>query len=203
MEVSISFVRSHQELKNLKSELSPMENLIIILDSLAKEAQQYHRVTQYSSLPQNPVDLKINNIAINSKYALKSEKAFHSIAFRKYLQDKYHWSNSTIESVWWKPYHNSIMNLNSVERTIIFKLSHDRLPTIVREKKYYSYRTKHCNHRQGEHEDEDHILRCLSVNRSKSRQVWFNNISNYLSEAHTPPPVKNSILFHFTIGSNP
>jgi hypothetical protein len=140
MKVLISFVRSHQELRKLKSELSPVENLNIIADTLAKEARQYHRVTQYSSLPHNPVDFKINKTAINSKYALRSTKAYHSIAFRKYLQDKYNWSNSTIESIWWKPYHNSILNLNSMERTIIFNFIHDRLPTNVRDNKYYSFR---------------------------------------------------------------
>jgi hypothetical protein len=84
-----------------------------------------------------------------------------------------------------------------MERTIILKFIHDRLPTKVRDNRYYSFRTKHCNHCQGEHEDDDHIIRCLSINRSKSRQAWFNNISDYLSEDHTPPTVKNSILFHF------
>jgi ribonuclease HI len=58
--VSISHVRSHQELKKIKSALTHVETLNVITDSLAKEARTYHQVRQYSSLPQNPVDFKIN-----------------------------------------------------------------------------------------------------------------------------------------------
>jgi hypothetical protein len=63
--------------------------------------------------------------------------------------------------------------------------------------KYYSFRTKYCNHCQGENEDEDHILRCLSISRSKSQEAWLRYILEYLSEAHTPPSVKKSIIFYF------
>jgi hypothetical protein len=81
MTVSISVVRSHQELKKIKSELTHVETLNVIADSLAKEARKYPRVSQYKSLPQNPVDFRINKTMINSKYAIRSKKDFHSIAF--------------------------------------------------------------------------------------------------------------------------
>jgi hypothetical protein len=204
MIITISFVRSHQELIKIKKELTHIETLNIIADSLAKKARNYCRLSQYHSLPQNPVDFKINNIAINSKYALRSKKAFHSIAFRKYLQDKYSWSHTTIESIWWKAYHNSITNLNSAERAIIFKFIHDRLPTKSRSNKYYSYRSKHCDSCQSDTEDEDHILRCHSANRLQSRKAWYDAISDYLSAAHTPPFVKTSIVsnLHYWLESS-
>jgi hypothetical protein len=100
VKISISFVRSHQELKKLKLELSHVETFNFLADSLVKEARKYPRVSQYISVPQNPVDFKINNTTINAKYALRSTKAFHSIAFWQYLQNKHHWSHSTIESIW-------------------------------------------------------------------------------------------------------
>jgi hypothetical protein len=86
MPITVSFVRSHQELQKVKSELFHAENLNIIADSLAKKARKYKCTTQYQSLPQNPIDFDINNTTINAKYALMSTKAYHSIAFRKYLQ---------------------------------------------------------------------------------------------------------------------
>jgi SepF-like predicted cell division protein (DUF552 family) len=103
MIVTVSFVRSHQDLLKMKSELSHVENLNIKTNSLTRKARKHQRIIKYQSLPPNPIDFTINAITINSKYALQSSMAYHSIALCKYLQEKYSRSNKTIESVWWKP----------------------------------------------------------------------------------------------------
>jgi hypothetical protein len=193
--IKVLFVPSHQDLHKTKHELSHAETLNILADSLTKEARKYPKIIKYHSLPQNPIVFKTNDNMINSKYALRSRKAYHSIAFRKYLQDNYSWSHTTVESIWWKAYHNSIAKLSNSERAIILKFIHDRLPTKARDNKYYSFRIKHCNLCQGSSEDDDHILLCHSIHRSKSREEWFNAMYNYLSRSHTPTEVKTSILF--------
>jgi RNase H len=78
-EISINFVRSHQELKKLKSALSHIELMNVMADELTKSARKLKRKTHYTSLPQNPIDFTINDITINSKYSLRSKKAY--IAF--------------------------------------------------------------------------------------------------------------------------
>jgi hypothetical protein len=80
MTISITHVRSHQELKKVKSTLSHAEFLNTTADNLTKVARKFRRITTYTSLPQNPIDCTINNATINAKYALRSKKAYHSIS---------------------------------------------------------------------------------------------------------------------------
>jgi hypothetical protein len=84
--IKVSFVRSHQDLRKTKQELSHVEKLNLLADKLKKEARKYPRIIKYQSLPQNPIDFTINSTTINSKYALRSKKAYHSISFRKHTQ---------------------------------------------------------------------------------------------------------------------
>jgi phage terminase large subunit-like protein len=165
-------------------------------DCLTKKARKFKRKSTYMSLPQNPIDFTINDITINSKYALRSKKAFHSISLRSYFQDKHSWKNHTIDNIWWKTYHNSITKLNLPEKTIIYKFIHDRLPTRSRDHKYYNYRDKQCPLCQSDNEDEDHILRCFSIKRRKAREEWLKELSDYLSKNHTPIEVKQLLMKH-------
>jgi hypothetical protein len=191
--ISITHVRSHQELKKVQSALSHAEFLNSIADNLTKTARVHRRKSTYISLPQNPIDFTIHNIPINSKYALRSKKAYHSIYLRTYLKDKHNWSNKTIDSIWWKIYYNSLSKLSSPEKVIIYKFIHNRLPTKARDQKYYSFRNKACDHCQCDHENEDHILQCHSAKRKLCRDVWLNEINDYLSQNHTPMEVKQLI----------
>jgi hypothetical protein len=85
-QISIGFVRSHQELKKVKSELSHIELLNITADNLTKLARKYKSKATYTSLPKIPVDFTINDITINAKYALRSKKSYHSTHLRSYFQ---------------------------------------------------------------------------------------------------------------------
>jgi ribonuclease HI len=87
--ISVGLVRSHQEMRKVKSKLSHIEVLNIIADDLTKKARKYRLKSTNSSLHKNPIDFTINNVTINSKYALCSKKAFHSISLRSYLQEKH------------------------------------------------------------------------------------------------------------------
>ena len=78
-DISISFVRSHQELKKVKSQLSHEELMNVNADTLTKEAPKHKRITKYHTLPQNPITLIINKWVINSKYSHRSIIAYNSI----------------------------------------------------------------------------------------------------------------------------
>jgi ribonuclease HI len=194
LQIHISFVRSHQELCKLKSELSHVESLNVLADSLTKTARNLKRKITYNSLPNNPIDLTINNKTINSYYALRSKKAFHSIKLRDYLKGKHLWSDRIIDNIWWQIYHISVSNLSSHEKVVIFKFINNRLPTKARDNKYYNYRSKNCDQCQSDNEDEDHIILCRSFQRQKIRQEWMNALKNYLSEPHTPETIRNAII---------
>jgi hypothetical protein len=113
---------------------------------------------------------------------------------RSYFQQKYSWSNNTLDSIWWKPYYNSLSKLSFPEKVIIFKFINNKLPTNSRENKYYSFRGKHCTQCQCDKEDEDHILQCFSIKRQNARKYWLNAIASYLSQNHTPVGMKHIIL---------
>jgi hypothetical protein len=196
IQISILFVRSHQELKKAKSELSHPELMNILADELTRSARKIKRKTTYISLPKNPIDFTINNVTINSKYSLRSKKAYHSIPLREFFQQKYAWPNNIIDTIWWKPYYNSLSKLSFPERLIIYKFINDRLPTKARENKYYSYRDKQCSLCQCDKEDEDHIIQCFSVKRQTIRSEWLRELESYLSQNHTPLIVKRIILNH-------
>jgi ribonuclease HI len=197
IQISITFVRSHQELKKVKSALNHSEVLNIMADELTRSARKIKRVGKYTSLPQNPIDLTINNIIINSKYSLRSKKAYHSTHLRTYFQHKYAWPNKIIDSIWWKPYYNSLSKLSFPEKVIIYKFINDRLPTNARDHKYYSFRAKQCSQCQCDNEDDDHILKCFSIKRQNARREWLLELDCYLSQNHTPRDVKQIILKNF------
>jgi hypothetical protein len=46
-------------------------------------------------------------------------------------------------------------------------------------------------------EDENHILRCRILSRQKIRDKWRSEIINFLSEQHTPPPIRYAICHGF------
>jgi uncharacterized radical SAM superfamily protein len=52
--ISVGFVRSHQEMRKVKSKLSHIEVLNIIADDLTKKARKYRRKPTYNSVPQKP-----------------------------------------------------------------------------------------------------------------------------------------------------
>jgi hypothetical protein len=194
MIISISHVRSHQELKKAKSILSHAESMNIMADKLTKTARKYRQKRTYTSLPQNPIDFTINKSTINSKYALRSKKAYHSISLRSYLKEKTNWSDNTIDTIWWQIYYNSLSKLSSPEKVVIYKFINDRLPTKAREQKYYPYRTKHCSQCQCDNENEDHIIQCFSIRRKQARKTWLDELEDYLSQNHTPPEVKITMM---------
>jgi hypothetical protein len=194
VKITIEYVRSHQELKKVKSSLSHPEQMNIAADNLTKLARKFKRKTIYSSLPQNPVDFTIDNKTINSKYALRSKKAYHSMNLRDYFKHKHSWSNHTIDTIWWKPYYNSLSKLTAPEKLIIYKFINNRLPTKARENKYYSFRNKQCSQCQFDYEDENHIIKCFSIKRHTSRLEWLSELSTYLSNNHTPCSVKHIIM---------
>jgi ribonuclease HI len=193
LHIKVLFVRSHQELRKLKSELSHVEFLNVLADSLTKTARKLKRKTSYNSLPDNHIDLTINHKTINSYYATSSKKAFHSMKLREFLKSKYLWTDHIIDNIWWQIYNLSASSLNSHEQVIIFKFINNRLPTKACAIKYHTYRSHNCDQCQGDTEDDDHIILCRSIKRQKRRQAWMHEIKEYLLEPHTPALIRNAI----------
>lgn len=106
---------------------------------------------------------------------------------------KHKWKDHTIDRIWWKVYHQSLLSLEDFEETIIFKFIHDIMPTNKREHRRYEYKDQHCNQCQEPVEDEDHIIRCLSSKRKHMRKEWLQEVKVFLSQYHTPTSIKDVI----------
>ena len=201
--ISIQHVRSHQELIKQRAPLSHVELMNVLADQLSTKARQLKSEGQYISLPQNNIDLVINDDVINSKYATRSKVAFHSIPLRQYYQKKYQWTDKTIESIWWKVYFNSLSQYHVSDRLKIFKFINDRLPTKARDHRYYKYRPQYCGQCQCDFENEDHIIRCQSDARKQIRDEWLKEIETYLLQDHTPISVKHAIYDNLELWLDP
>ena len=201
--IIINQVRGHQELKKLRSELSHAELMNVLADDLSRKARKLKQEPMYTTLPQNNLDLILNGDVINSKYSIRTKVAYHSIPLRKYYQKKYKWSDKTIENIWWKSYFNSLANYNTTDRTKIFKFINDRWATKARDHKYYKFRPKFCGHCQGQLENEDHIIRCLSKRREEIRAEWLQEVETFLLNENTPILVKHAIYDNLELWLEP
>ena len=199
--VILKYVKGHQDLHKSKKTLTHKEKLNVMADILTKEAQYLQDKKDYIPLPTNNVNLILNQEYINSKYSPMTKKAYHSINFRQYLQQRHDWCDRTIESVWWKVYYKSWDKFIIPDKDRILKFIHDKLPTNKREHRRYDFKSSKCEQCKpdtadddtGEVEDEDHIIRCSSVDRKKLRQDWLLEIETFLQQDHTPENVRVAI----------
>jgi hypothetical protein len=104
--------------------------------------------------------------------------------------DKHNWNNSTINSICWQAYHQSLKKLTENEKRCIRKFIHNLWPTLYREQKYKTHPSSLCKKCRLYNEKEDHILRCRNPTRQHIRDKWRKEIEEYLSKSHTPPAVK-------------
>jgi hypothetical protein len=88
-----------------------------------------------------------------------------------YLQQRYQWDNTCIDTIDWQSYTQAISRFRS-RRIQITKLCNDLLPTARWVNRYDSLTTEHCFH-CGDPEDRDHIIRCSHDSRKKWRVTLF------------------------------
>jgi hypothetical protein len=200
--IVIRYVKAHQNKSKKKHKLDHFAKMNILADDLCKEARALPSQKQYYTFPQNKVDFSLNSNYINSKFAKTTTKAYHSMELCSYLQSKHHWSNATINKVWWNVYYKSSTKLSSNDRIRIIKFIHDKLPTNKRDHMKYKHHSEECAV-CSEKESEDHILHCKSETRKQIRSVWIAEMKHYLSSPHTHTDVKNAIMNELENWLNP
>ena len=190
--ISCRYVRGHQELKKLKTDLKHEEQLNIMADQFTKRARHLSNIKKYQSLPTNNVNIIVNNDVINSKYRQITTRCYHSIPLRSYLKKIYKWKDSTISSIWWKGYHKSMEKLDSTDKLRIKKFIHDRLPTKYRDNLYYKYKPAECSTCKCGVENEDHIMKCQTSARKDIRTTWLEEVKSFLNST-APDAVAKAI----------
>jgi hypothetical protein len=158
--ITIDHVRGHQDTVTNRRELTYEEIFNIEADALTHVARELPSVQEYNHLPTNNVKFKLNNKYINSHIPKMVNLAFHSIALRDYYAEKYNWTSSDIESIWWPVYFQSLAKLSDPDKLRIKKFVNNRWPTKYRDHKYYNRPTgsSYCLQCKLHSENEDHII---------------------------------------------
>lgn len=192
----IKHVRAHQDNKKQFFDLSRDAQLNVRADRLAAQVTSDNLIEiEYSVPPACRASLYINNHAITNKYRESLRRAHDSQALREYMQQKYLWSDTTVEDIWWNGHDRAIRRLSHADRQTIQKFNFHHLPTLRRERFKNSDIPDHCPHcNLNEIETDDHILLCTSTLRMKAKLHWDKIVSEYLSREHTPLVVKQAIM---------
>jgi Zn finger protein HypA/HybF involved in hydrogenase expression len=77
-----------------------------------------------------------------------------------YYENRYKWSQNTIQKVWWDAQRLALDCFGSDAKTSIQKFIHNRMACNEQEHKYYKYKSAVCHECKTEIEDECHILKC-------------------------------------------
>ena len=126
---SFSHVYGHQDIDTKLDKLPLDAQMNVEADALAEE---YYSKTVQSSpethlLPACPAMLVLNGITVSNTYKKHLIRACTEPHYIGYLQDKYDWSDSLIQSIAWK---SLSCGINRVQRPcLVTKICNDLLPT--------------------------------------------------------------------------
>ena len=105
----------------------------MISHKLSQEAKSMLDI-QYIPMTHNKIQLIINDHPVLANVCKTAKKYYHSIQARRFLQEKYYWSDTTIDNTWWNTHAKALRRL----------LLHDQ----IRTQKYIhnNCSTNHRNH---------------------------------------------------------
>lgn len=100
----------------------------------------------------------------------------------------------------------ALKRLSHADGQKIQKFNSNHLPPNNRRlSKFHSHINSACPCCNTRDESDDHIVWCNHGERLDAKQLWEQDLHHFLSEDHTPPPVRTAILvgFHHWIYNKP
>jgi hypothetical protein len=193
--IKIQYIPGHSDTKKDPINISFEDKLNIEAhrQCLAGRLTAY---ANYHPFPTSNSNFTISNQSVCANSGKIAIRCFHGIDARQFLQIKYNWLETTVNSIWWHPHATSLNKLTNNKRIQIQKFIHNRLPTKKREQYRHTFKCNYCPHCKSNKiiEDENHIIRCKYHTRKTIRHEWINEISTYLSQTFTPIYVKDAIV---------
>ena len=125
-------------------------------------------------------DLIINDEYITSNMKQNIRIAFGTGPMREYLQEKWKWTDATIEDIDWEAHGRALQRLPNSSRIATTKMIHRWLPTSSRQHELSN--GKHpascpiCNH---EKEDQQHFLSCSHEKYNDVSKKFLRRIDSY------------------------
>ena len=165
---TFKWVKGHQDKKIRKDDLPLEAQLNIEADELAGAYQQTNGIFRplVHLLPSCPAMLAIRGISITSNYRKQLIRAYVEPAYIQYLQYRFEWSDSTIQTIAWKCLSLAIQRIR--RDVLVTKVCNELLPTAATlyKRNYQNHDTCILCHHQ---ETIEHMLRCESPTRIKWR----------------------------------
>jgi len=163
---TFKWVKGHQDKKIRKNDLPLEAQLNIEADELAGTFQQTDGKFRplVHLLPSCPAMLAIRGISITSNYRKQLIRAYVEPAYIQYLQYRFEWADSTLQTIAWKCLSLAIQRIR--RDVLVTKVCNELLPTAetLYRRKYQNHDTCIlCNNR----ETIEHMLRCKSASRIK------------------------------------
>ena len=193
-QISINHVKGHQDRSIPLIDLPWEAQLNIEADALATSSYTKTSKSTYKPFPANPVVLTVGTMNVTSKQRSVMHSAYLSQPLRSYMKYEYKWSNYTLSNMWWTTHGKAIAALSHNDRIRIQKFIFNRWATNNRQSKYFSHITPNCSTCSHSLEDEDHIIRCLSPQRSEIRKTWVLELDKFLCASHTHDAVRQAIM---------
>jgi ribonuclease HI len=130
IDVTFKFVKSHQD-KHNNTDLSTAARMNVEADHLATQALKMKTIKETVYLPTDKAVILLHNKPITSNRTKTLRNAHQSINIRKYMKESNNWTDSQIETIWWKVHDKSLTKLSQGKQMIIHKFVHSQLPCNV------------------------------------------------------------------------
>jgi hypothetical protein len=181
--VSIIHIKGHQDKQ--KKTLSKDEIMNVEADRLATLGLNKKNIKSIL-LPADRCQILIDNKQVCSKHTKTLRENYHSRNMYQYLQEKYKWSDKTLNNIWWEAHGKALLLLTEGKLAIIQKFNHEHISCNYRESKFYSNRSPYCRVCPLRIEDTDHIVKCMgdSANQ-KIRNRYFMKIHAIMTNMGT------------------
>jgi hypothetical protein len=188
--ISLSYVKGHQDRTRSYQELDVMGQLNVDADRKASEFQDAHGATRPIVLlmPRTKVHLVGPQGTITSHYGDYLRHAATATPLQEYIRTKYSWDDSVMTSINWEAHRMALKKLYK-RRTHLTKMVFEILPTMAQMNKFDNGR-RTCPSCTCPHEDRDHILRCLATRRVEWRIEFMASFAEFCRKTQTDTEIQ-------------
>jgi hypothetical protein len=190
-QVTLQYVKGHQDAKVSYSRLSLLAQLNVDADKRASSYQRRYGAQRPFALmsPMTGVHLVTPQGTVTAKH--KGEMRLRSTgpSLTGYLKTKNQWSDRVFTNINWEA-HGKAITSSPMKRVFLTKFLHEALPTFHHENVIdgTNRRCMACGHSD---ETTDHIPRCEAVSRAEWRLTWAQKIESFHERHNTSPLLRH------------
>ena len=144
---------------------------------------QLSHLSQTYNPPHGAATLYINNELITSNITQHLRNAYSTQQYRTYLQNKYRWSDQTIETIDWQILSRALGRLKGNHKRIIQQFIHQWLPVNAHHGQAKINTARLCPHCRRNDETHEHFLFCPT-----DSDKWNEDITHILQKTEPQTP---------------